>query len=73
MNAGVELAPLRRRSPDAPWDRVEALLARLADEGLAAREGSLVRLESKGRLLADAIASEIMVAFDRPAAVAAAG
>jgi oxygen-independent coproporphyrinogen-3 oxidase len=73
MNAGVDLAPLRRRSPGAPWDRVEALLARLAGEGLAAREGSQVRLESKGRLLADAIGSEIMVAFDRPAAVAAAG
>jgi len=28
-----------------------------------------VRLEHRGRLLADAIGSEIMVAFDAPAAV----
>jgi len=33
--------------------------------------GPVVRLEPRGRLLADSIGSEIMVAFDRPAAVRA--
>jgi oxygen-independent coproporphyrinogen III oxidase len=71
MNAGVDLARLRRLSPGAPWGRVEALLDRLCEEGLASRRGAIVCLESKGRLLADSIASEIMVAFDQPAAVPA--
>jgi len=65
MNEGVDLARVRARCPDAPWERVEALIGRLADEGLAATEGSHVRLLAKGRLLADSIGSEIMVAFDR--------
>ena len=65
MNAGVDLAALRARSPEAPWERVEGLVGRMIDEGLAAREGTRVRLLGKGRLLADAIGSEIMVAMDR--------
>jgi oxygen-independent coproporphyrinogen-3 oxidase len=71
MNAGVDLALLRDRCLGAPWERVEALLSRLAGEGLAAREGTRVRLEPRGRLLADAIGSEIMVAFDGPVAAGA--
>ena len=67
MNSGVDVARLMRRCPGAPWGRVEALLDRLCAEGLAAREGAVVRLEPKGRLLADSIGSELMVAFDRPA------
>ena len=68
MNAGVDLGPLRARSPEAPWARVEALIDRLAAEGLAARDGSQVRLEARGRLLADSVGSEVMVAFGQPAA-----
>jgi oxygen-independent coproporphyrinogen-3 oxidase len=71
MNAGVDLAPLRERCPDAPWEAVESLMARLEEEGLAVREGGRVRLGTRGRLIADSIGSEIMVAFDRPAGVAA--
>jgi oxygen-independent coproporphyrinogen-3 oxidase len=67
MNRGVDMAILRGRCPDAPWERVEALIDRLAAEGLATREGATVRLEPKGRLLADSIGSELMVAFGRPA------
>jgi oxygen-independent coproporphyrinogen-3 oxidase len=67
MNRGVDVARLRARSPDAPWGRVLSLVGRLVDEGLASSEGGVVRLEARGRLLADAIGSEIMVAFDRPA------
>jgi oxygen-independent coproporphyrinogen-3 oxidase len=71
MNEGVDLGRLRARSPDAPWQRVEELLDRLVCEGLAAREGSRVRLEARGRLLADSVGSEIMVAFGRASAPAA--
>jgi oxygen-independent coproporphyrinogen-3 oxidase len=71
MNAGVDLAPLRARSPDAPWARVDALVDRLAAEGLATRDGSRVRLAARGRLLADSVGSEVMVAFGQPAAAVA--
>jgi oxygen-independent coproporphyrinogen-3 oxidase len=73
MNEGVDLAPLRRQAPDAPWERVEALVARLGAEGLAAAEASRVRLTPRGRLLADSVGSEMMAAFGPPAAGAAAG
>jgi oxygen-independent coproporphyrinogen-3 oxidase len=73
MNEGVDLAPLRRQAPDAPWERVEALVARLGAEGLAAAEASRVRLTPRGRLLADSVGSEMMAAFGPPAAVASAG
>jgi oxygen-independent coproporphyrinogen-3 oxidase len=69
MNCGVDVSRLRERCPEAPWDRVEDLLGRLEGDGLAARDGPVVRLEPRGRLLADSIGSEIVVAFDRPAAV----
>jgi oxygen-independent coproporphyrinogen III oxidase len=72
MNCGVDVARLRERSPCASWERVEALLDRLADEGLAILEGPIVRLSPRGRLLADSIGSEIMVAFDGPVAAQAA-
>jgi len=71
MNAGVDLAPLRARSPDAPWARVDALIDRLAAEGLAARDGSRVLLGARGRPPADSVGSEIMVAFGQPAAAVA--
>jgi oxygen-independent coproporphyrinogen-3 oxidase len=69
MNEGVDIGLLRSRCPEAPWEGVEALLTRLVGEGLASRDGMRVRLESRGRLLADNVGSEIMAAFEaRPAA-----
>jgi oxygen-independent coproporphyrinogen-3 oxidase len=70
MNEGVDLGLLRSRCPGAPWGRVEALIDRLAEEGLAALDGSRVRLEPRGRLLADSVGSEIMAAFGSPAVAA---
>ena len=63
MNAGVDVAAWRVRSPEAPWPEVEALLDRLAENGLAIREDTRVRLTDRGRLLADSVGAEIMEAF----------
>lgn len=60
MNAGVDLALWRERSPNAPWSEFESLLERLAAEGLVERKGSVVRLTVRGRLLADAIGAEFV-------------
>jgi hypothetical protein len=46
---------------------VDALVGRLVSEDLASRDADVVRLSAKGRLLADAIGTEVMAAFD-PAA-----
>ena len=63
MNAGVDLAAWRARAPEAPWAAVEALAERLDGDGLAVRDGAVVRLTDRGRLLADAIGAEVMEAF----------
>ena len=63
MNDGVDTTRLEALSPGSPWAAVDALLSRLADEGLALRDGGTVRLTPRGRLLADAIGAEIMGAF----------
>jgi oxygen-independent coproporphyrinogen III oxidase len=64
MNAGVDVPGWRVRCPGAPWAAVEALLDRLAADGLAQRDGGLVRLTDRGRLLADAVGAEVMAAFE---------
>lgn len=65
MNAGVSLPALRRRFPSANWGGFLDLVPRLLFEGLVvdSAEGRL-RLTSRGRLLADAIGSEILEAFE---------
>lgn len=62
-NAGVDLAPWRRRAPAAPWSAVEESLSRLEQAALLERAGEVVWLTTKGRLVADAIGGEIMTAF----------
>jgi oxygen-independent coproporphyrinogen-3 oxidase len=69
MNAGVDVAEWRGRSPEAPWGAVEALLERLVGEELATRSGTVVRLTDRGRLLADAVGAEVMEAFSAEEAV----
>ncbi len=64
MNAGVDLALWKTRAPEAPWPVVEDTLATLAAGELLVREGSVVRLTTRGRLVADAIGTEIMAAFE---------
>jgi oxygen-independent coproporphyrinogen-3 oxidase len=64
MNEGVDLAPWRERAPAAPWPVVDDTLATLAAGELLVREGSVVRLTHRGRLLADSVGTEIMAAFE---------
>lgn len=64
MNAGVDLEPWRERAPAAPWPMVEDTLATLAAGEFLVREGDIVRLTSRGRLIADSIATELMMAFE---------
>jgi len=63
MNDGVDVAGWKRRSPEAPWPEVDVLFDRLAESGLALREGARVRLTDRGRLLADSVGAEVMEAF----------
>ncbi|HZZ18321.1 MAG TPA: radical SAM family heme chaperone HemW [Opitutaceae bacterium] len=65
MNEGVDIARLQLSCPNAPWEKVGEFVNRLVVEELATRDGGRVRLTSKGRLLADQVGSEVMVAFDR--------
>jgi oxygen-independent coproporphyrinogen-3 oxidase len=64
MNAGVDLAPWRTRASAAPWALVDDTLATLARGGLLVREGEIVRLTPRGRLVADSVGAEIMAAFE---------
>lgn len=63
MNDGVDLAGWQARCPDAPWTAVHNLLQRLVSDDLAQRDGSIVRLTDRGRLLADSVGAEVMEAF----------
>jgi putative oxygen-independent coproporphyrinogen III oxidase len=64
MNAGVNVEEWRERAPEAPWGEVERRLEGLVENELAQREGSVVRLTNRGRLLADAVGTEVMEAFE---------
>ncbi len=64
MNEGVDLGPWRLRAPEAPWTVVEDTLATLAAGGLLVRTGDVVRLTTRGRLVADAVGAEVMAAFE---------
>ena len=64
LNAGVDRAALRARFPGvAGWAALEAEFVRLEEAGLVERAGEgsdPVRLTRRGRLLADAVGSELM-------------
>ena len=62
-NAGVDVTAWRQRSQEAPWSVVETALQQLTADGLAKWSGPRVQLTDRGRLLADAVGSEIMEAF----------
>ena len=61
MNEGIDLEALAQRFPNSgDLTPLRALLGRFANEGLLLTEGSWVSLTQKGRLLADAIGSEVL-------------
>jgi len=60
MNTGIDLDALETRFKPLNTSRWEPLFQRLHSEELALRDGSRLRLTLKGRLLADAIAVEVL-------------
>lgn len=64
MNAGVDIGFWRERSPTVPWPAIEELLGTFEERAMLVREGNIVRLTNRGRLVADAIGGEIMAAFE---------
>lgn len=75
MNAGVSLDRLRARfgpalhaegASDDVWSETTRRLGRLELEGLLAREDERVRLTDRGRLLADAVGSELLGLSETP-------
>lgn len=64
MNEGVDLTSLCQRYPQAgPLHELERFLDRLAREDLLGKSGGALQLTAKGRLLADAIGSEVIRCF----------
>lgn len=65
MNSGVDMEALAARFGELPedWAAFEADLLR---EGLALREGNILRLSASGRLVADRIGEEILLLEDDP-------
>jgi oxygen-independent coproporphyrinogen-3 oxidase len=62
MNEGVDLGEWRRRAPELPWAEVEEVLSGLVAADRLRREGEVIRLTDRGRLVADAVGAEIMAA-----------
>jgi oxygen-independent coproporphyrinogen-3 oxidase len=64
MNEGVNLPVLRAKYPQAGWAAVDELAARLVTEGLANLRDGQLALTLRGRLVADAIGTEVMTVMD---------
>jgi oxygen-independent coproporphyrinogen-3 oxidase len=60
MNEGVNLAEWHSRFGKAPLAEWDPFMDRMVDESLAELDGDLLKLTSKGRLLADRIGEEIL-------------
>lgn len=63
MNAGVDLASLRARFPEAPWSAVAHEITRLVDAGVAEVRDDHLCLTPRGRIIADTVGGELMDAF----------
>lgn len=64
MNEGVDLPELQTRFPETPWKQIGSLVERLLGEGLAVMPEGRLRLTLQGRLLADAVAGQVMDALE---------
>ncbi|MFT3781891.1 MAG: radical SAM family heme chaperone HemW [Nibricoccus sp.] len=65
MNEGVDLGALQAVYPSAPWNRIETFAQRLVTEGLATLRNTRLALTLRGRLVADAVGTEIMAVMDQ--------
>jgi oxygen-independent coproporphyrinogen-3 oxidase len=63
-NEGVNLPVLRAKYLQAGWAAVDELAARLVTEGLANLRDGQLALTLRGRLVADAIGTEVMTVMD---------
>ena len=65
MNTGINTAALKRKYPHTGnLDALEALLKRMLDEHLLFKDGATIQLTPRGRLLADAIGSEVLAQME---------
>lgn len=64
LTEGVDPVALARRFPSPAWSQARGVLHDLVADGLAEQVESLVRLTTRGRLLADAVGESIMMAMD---------
>lgn len=60
MNDGVDFDLLRRRFPSADSEKYREPLAFLASQNLLEIDGGRIRLTQSGRLVADAVAVELL-------------
>ena len=60
MNGGVDFAQLERRFPEADSGKYRRTLALLESERLLETVGERTRLTPNGRLVADAVAVELL-------------
>ncbi|MFU8848655.1 MAG: radical SAM family heme chaperone HemW [Opitutales bacterium] len=65
MNEGIDLKELQRSYPQAgDIGRLEKFIERLVCEGLVERNMDALHLSARGRLLADAIGSEVLLSLE---------
>jgi oxygen-independent coproporphyrinogen-3 oxidase len=64
MNEGVNLTTLRAEHPWAPWAALDLLTGRLVSEDLATLRDGQLALTLHGRLVADAIGTEVMMTME---------
>jgi len=65
LNAGVNLSTLCKRFRDFSFAKLEPLWAKLIEEKLLERNGSVIRLSRSGRLLADRVGVAILEAVEK--------
>jgi oxygen-independent coproporphyrinogen-3 oxidase len=62
MNGGVDVSPLKKKFKNVDFSRWDDLFIELERENLAQISQDIVKLTNNGRLVADAIAVEILAA-----------
>jgi oxygen-independent coproporphyrinogen-3 oxidase len=67
LNAGVEIAEIKREFGSALTTQALAVVARLAEDGLLATDGVTVRLTAQGRLLSNDVFQEFLGLEREPA------